>query len=746
MMAKSVVWFLLLAGAQVQPVEAAESAGTVGNNIRPKVGLALSGGGSKAGAHIGVLRVLEANRIPVDYIAGTSAGAIVGGLYAAGMSPDEIEQAIGGIDWADILDDKPQRQDLPFRRKRDDLNYLVKYRPGYSDGSIKLPLGLVEGQKVTGFLRRQVEGLNQSRNFDALPIPLRVVATDLETGQPVVIGSGDLAIAIRASMAIPVFFSPVTLDGRRLVDGGPANNLPIDVVRDMGADVVIAVDITAPLLSGDQLDSVLAVADQMTNVLTQRTVAERVATLGENDVLLRPDLSGIGGMDFERTLEAVAPGASAAKAALEQLQRYVVDDAAYRAYRSAHRQMGALQSTTIGFVEINNGSKISSEIIRKGLGFEVGDVLDKGRIEHGIANVYAYDLFERIDYRIEERDAGSGVSIDVVPKSWGPSYLQFGLQLAEDFSSGSDFNIGIAYLQTAANSLGGEWRAQLDIGQFQGLSLNWFQPVSRHNRNFVEADAFIQRRYFRFYDEQLALADLRVDGWGGRLAVGTEIGASGEVRAGWNRFTGDANVVVGELDLTDDEVDIGEYFASMLYDRIDNANFPRHGVSAGIGAVWSRESAGASEDFEQVTASLLAANSWNAYSVLATIEAGTTLDDDAPLQSQFLLGGLGRLSGFPANRFFGQHYALANVTAYKRLNQNQWLPTYAGVSIETGSVWNDRDSVSGSDLRLAGAVYAGAESPLGPLYLAWGLAEGGENTVYLYLGSPFVAAGRRPFD
>lgn len=746
MIAQLIVLLLFLVAAPAQPAGAAEPTGNAGNAGRPKVGLALSGGGSKAGAHIGVLRVLEANRIPVDYIAGTSAGAIVGGLYAAGLSPDEIEQAIGGIDWADMLDDRPQRQELPFRRKRDDLNYLVKYRPGYSDGGIKLPLGLVEGQKVSGFFRRQLEGLNPSRNFDALPIPLRVVATDLETGQPVIIGSGDLSTAIRASMAIPVFFSPVELDGRRLVDGGPANNLPIDVVREMGADIVIAVDITAPLLSGSQLDSVLAVADQMTTVLTQRTVAERVATLGENDVLLRPDLSGMGGMDFERTLEAIEPGQSAAVAVRDELLRYAVDAAAYREYESGHRQKNNVTTVKIGFVDINNHSKISSGIIRNGLGFRVGDTLDKQAIERGIASVYAYDLFERIDYQVAERNGETGISIEVVPKSWGPSYLQFGLQLSEDFSTGSDFNIGIAYLRTAANSLGGEWRAQLDIGEFQGLSLNWFQPVSQRNRFFVEADAFLQRRYFRFYEDSSALADLSVEGLGGRLAAGTEIGVSGEIRAGWNRFTGDASVVVGEFDLTDDRVDIGEYFASVAYDRIDNANFPRHGISAAIGTAWSRQSAGAGSDFEQVTASLLAANSWNDYSVLGSLQAGTTLDDNAPLQSQFLLGGLGRLSGFPTNRFFGQHFVLANVTAYKRLNQNVWLPTYAGVSVETGNVWDDRDSVSGNDLRFAGAIYAGADSPLGPLYLAWGLAEGGENTVYLYLGSPFINAGSRPFD
>lgn len=713
---------------------------------RPKIGLALSGGGTKAGAHIGVLRVLEENRIPIDYVAGTSAGAIIGGLYAAGLSPDEIEAAVAGINWEDILDDAPPRRDLPFRRKRDDLNYLVKYRPGYADGELKLPMGLIEGQKVTNFFRRYLKASDETADFDALPIPLRVIATNLETGEAVVIGSGDLALAIRASMAIPVLFSPVIIDGQRLIDGGPANNLPIDVVRQMGADVVIAVDITAPLLKGDELDSILAVADQMTNVLTQRTVRERVATLRENDVLIRPVFDGIGGLDFDKTLDSIAPGEAAARKALPALANSTMHDDAYRAYQAAHMEPSSTTGETIKFIEIRNGSSISTETIRYGLGLEIGDAVDRDRIERGVANVYALDLFERIDYRIVQRDSEFGLLIDVLPKRWGPSYLQFGLQLSENLSTGSDFNIGAAYLQTEMNDLGGEWRAQLDLGERQGLSLNWFQPLSHRVRHFFEAQAAIQRRNFRIFDESRALADLRVSGWGGRLAAGTEIGVAGEFRVGWNRFSGDADIIVGELDIPDDRVEVGEYFTTLLYDRLDDTNFPQHGLNASLGAFWSRDAAGANNDFEQIAGGVLSAGTWGDYSILSNLEFGTTLDNDAPIQSQFLLGGLGRLSGYPVNRFFGQHYALGSVTAYKRLNRSLLLPVYAGASFEFGNVWDDRDAIDANDLRFAGALYAGADSPLGPIYLAWGLAEAGENAIYLYLGNPFNRQGIRAFD
>lgn len=711
---------------------------------RPKIGLALSGGGSKAGAHLGVLRVLEAHGVPIDYIAGTSAGAIIGGLYAAGLTLTEIENAIGSIDWDDMLRDAPPRAQLPFRRKRDDLNYLVKSRPGFSDGELKLPMGLLQGQKVTQFFRRHLRGVSGVADFDALPIPLRIVATDLANGQAVVIGEGDLALAIRASMSVPVVFAPVKLGGKRLIDGGPANNLPIDVVREMGADIVIAVDITAGYLEDEELDSVVSVSDQLVNFLTRQNVDAQLKTLGERDVLIRPAVDDLAMFQFDKLLASIEPGEVAARAfestweSLSSPQR----GPARRARKAAR------EDTTLAFVEIDNRSEIGTQTIRNLLGFEAGDPIELGRIEDGLNNVYGLDVFQQIDYQLVERNGRTGVRVAVLPKPWGPDYLQFGLRLSDDFSTSSDFDIGIAYLQTAVNSLGGEWRIQLDIGDRQGLSANWFQPLNHHNRWFVDVTTRFQRRDFRFFDETDALAELRIEGTGFGAAIGTEIGNVGEVRAGWRRFTGDADVQVGVLELAEDDIDIGEFFVAASYDQLDNANFPRRGLSAGLAATWSRDFVGAEQSFEQVIGSTLKAFTWGEYTLLASVEAASTLNEGAPVESQFLLGGLGRLSGHPPGRFIGQHYGLASLTAYRRLPASRWLPSYTGFSLEVGNVWQEWDEIdlNGDALRLAGAVYAGADTFIGPVYLAWGMAEAGEQTVYLYLGNPFTTRGVRPLD
>jgi len=294
---------LILFASYLQPAAAQD---VESNNIsRPKIGLALSGGGARGAAHLGVLRVLEENNVPIDYIAGTSMGAIVGGLYAAGMTTDEIEAALAAIDWDDIFHDLPPRTERSFRRKRDDDLYLTRAKPGFSDGKLKLPRGLIQGQKIDVVFSRLALPVSTIEDFDDLMIPFRAVAADIATGEEVVIDSGNLGMAIRASMSIPAVFTPAEIYGRLLVDGGIVNNLPISIVRDMGADIVIAVDISTPLLSQAEIDSVLLITSQLTGLMTRGNVEEQIATLTEKDVFIVPDLGEVSTTDFKEFAKAI---------------------------------------------------------------------------------------------------------------------------------------------------------------------------------------------------------------------------------------------------------------------------------------------------------------------------------------------------------------------------------------------------------------------------------------------------------
>ena len=310
------------------------SANTAETSGRPRIGLALSGGGARGLAHIGVLQVLKEHRIPVDFIVGTSMGSIVGGLYASGMSPDELKTVISRIDWEEAFKDRILREERSFRRKRDDDLYLIKNRPGISRDGLKFPSGIIDGQDIDLLLKRYTIPVVTVRDFDDLAVPFRAVAADLETGRAVVIGEGDLALAMRASMSIPVVFSPRVVKGGLLVDGGISSNLPIDVVREMGADIVIAVDISSPLKERRELQSIFSITNQLTTIMTRRNTEDQIASLTERDIFIRPDLGKISTASFDMAAEAIPKGRDAAAEALEYLKKYSVSKQDYREYLS----------------------------------------------------------------------------------------------------------------------------------------------------------------------------------------------------------------------------------------------------------------------------------------------------------------------------------------------------------------------------------------------------------------------------
>src|SRR5512145_453114 len=275
---------------------------------QPRVGLVLSGGGARGMAHVGVIRVLEEMKIPVHCIAGTSMGAIVGGLYAAGMSPDEMEKMVTSMEWNEAFRDKPPPSELSFRRKKDAADYLINFDLGFKDGGFSIPMGLLQGQNLNLMLKTMLFHTEGIDDFNKLNIPFRAMATDIETGDAVILDKGDLVKAIRASMSIPALFAPVEINGKLLVDGGIANNLPVDIARQMGADVLIVVDISTSLSRRKQLTSSVEITSQLTSILVQRNTADQIRTLYQTDILIRPDMGDIGSGDFFRAAEAVAAG------------------------------------------------------------------------------------------------------------------------------------------------------------------------------------------------------------------------------------------------------------------------------------------------------------------------------------------------------------------------------------------------------------------------------------------------------
>ena len=295
----------------------------VRRKTRPKIGLVLGGGGARGAAHIGVIRKLKELNIPIDYVAGTSMGSLIAALYATGMNADELDRTIRSLEWGDLFNDDTRRADRPFRRKRDDDLALFGPKLGVGRDSSLLPRGAISGQKISFLFESLVRDRVQVDNFDDLPIPYRSVTADIATGRTVVLDHGNLALAMRASMSVPGVFDPVELSGHLLVDGGIVNNVPVDVVRAMGADRLIVVDVGSPLTPRDKLGNLVSVVVQMSSLLIRNNVEVQLATLTEGDLLIRPDIN-ITSADFDKAGEAIDTGYQAADELSQNLASFSV--------------------------------------------------------------------------------------------------------------------------------------------------------------------------------------------------------------------------------------------------------------------------------------------------------------------------------------------------------------------------------------------------------------------------------------
>ena len=704
---------------------------------RPRIGLALSGGGARGAAHVGVLRLLEELNVPVDYIAGTSMGSIIGGLYASGLSTDQLEVALQEMDWDGIFEDRPSRVDRPFRRKRDDDNYLVNAKPGINEGKITFPSGAIQGQKFDLALRKLVSHVSTVDDFDALPIPFRAVASDIGTGKPVVLGSGDLAMAMRASMAVPGAFAATEIDGQLLVDGGITNNLPINVVRAMGADIVIAVDISTPLAPAEEVRNILEITGQLTSIMTRANAEIQIASLTGRDILIVPDLGKITSADFDLAVEAIEAGRVAAEQKRPELAALGIPEAGFKAH-VAGRNEPPPAPERVDFIRIVNNSRIADEMIRVRIRQAEGEPLDVAQLEADIGSVYGLEIFETVHYDIVEENGLSGIEITANERSWGPNYLQFGVALSNDFSGDNRYNMGIAYLRTAINPLNGELRFGAQLGEDPALGVDWYQPLDYASRYFVETRArFDQRNIAVFGDASDPFAEYRVSQVSMELSSGVNFGVLAETRLGYRYATGDVEVGVGDPALPEYDFDAGAIFGRFLFDSLDNVSFPTSGAVVLAEYDIYRDGLGGDYDLEQLRSRVNYLKSFGYHTIGLGVKFNTTTSGDAPIQNRFRLGGFLDLSGLPQDYLSGPHTAVAQAIYYRRAPLIPYFEWYAGGTLELGNAWESRDDISVGSAIMNGSLFLGLDTPLGPLYLGYGMAEGGRNAAFFYLGKTF---------
>ena len=704
-------------------------------------------------AHIGVLKVLEELRVPIDCIAGTSMGAIVGGLYASGMTPAQIETQMNSVDWQEAFRGSPPRRELAFRRKQDDRNFLVHLPLGLKHGEVLLPRGLIEGEKLQETLRELTLPYGDLASFDELPTPFRAVATDLETGQAVVMDKGDLALAMRASMSAPGLFPPVEADGRLLVDGGLTENLPMEVARAMHADVLIVVDVTFPLQSRKELTTALSITNQMLAILVRRDADRQKASLRPTDTLIAPELAEMSPTDFASVVRTIELGERAARAETPRLGALSVPADAFSAYL-ARRAGAPPASPVIRFVRVDQQSKPYERTILATMQPLVGKPLDLTALNARLREIYGLGDFETIDYSLvtdtrsgndgDGAAPATGIEVHAQRKSWGPNYVRFGLNLQDDFQGNTRYNAAARFLLTEINSLGAEWLTDLQIGSNPKVYSEFYQPLSAERLWFVAPSARVESDDVYIYSKDVEIADFRMRQAEADIDFGREFGNWGEIRVGFHRENGDSHVRLGDPDLLDGQFNNGEYFFKFSYDRLDSVNFPHDGESFSMQWDANRTNLGADLNWDRITADWLMARSSGRNTVLLWTSAGTKLDGRLPetaLQDFYSLGGFLNLSGLATQSLYGPSYAIARTIYFRKIGGGGEglfdFPAYLGVSFEVGNTYLRRGDIGWGSARKDGSVFLGLDTFLGPVYVGGGYDQSGNSAFYLYLGRTF---------
>jgi NTE family protein len=707
----------------------------------PRLALVLSGGGARGFAHAGVLKVLEELKVKPDLIVGTSMGSIVGGLYATGWSPEEIAAFAVETDLKSMFSDRVERTDKIFRRRTDDRPFLIPAKLRLKGWKPWIPPGILGAQRI-GLLLEGLEATSTgARDFDAFPIPYRAVAADLQTGEAVVLGDGSLATAMRASMSIAGAFAPVELGGRKLVDGGAVANLPVAVAQQLGAQRIIAVDITSPLESTEEAGSFLSVVSQNSGFLTVANRLQDVARLRPGDVYIRPDLGDLTFTSFDRAAEAVAIGEAAARALLEQLRPLATDAATWEAFQAAHHRRPQ-EETSVDQIVLESTAPVDPAIARRQLEIPAGEPLDPAALSRQVLRLYGLDYYAPIRATFD-RDRNWGVlALDLPRKPYGRDALQFGVSFEDDFEGNANYSIAVRHQMIPANRLAGEWRNVLQLGTRSEFSSGFYQPIEAGLHWFVEPEVRFKEINQRIWFDGDPVAEYRVTTADGAVSGGRTLGDWGELRAGLFRSHEKANQSVGFQVFPDEDLTLTGVAARFRVDTQDSTLFPRAGTQVDVRYDHAFSVQGSDEDAMRYAAEVEHSWSFGRNTITAGAEGGVSLNESStPLGNAFFLGGFRRLSGLGTDELIGSRGGVARLDYYRQLLRLDLgalsSKVYAGLTLEAGNCYSETDPVTWESLRWGGAVYLGAETVLGPAFFSWGYTDPSRKRFYLIVGQRY---------
>ncbi len=710
---------------------------------RPMVCLVLSGGGARGAAHIGVIRVLEELRVPIDCITGTSMGALVGAAYASGMTLAEMEKLTESITVDLLFRESPPRDELTIRRKQDDarLNLFSPEIGVSDDGRVGFAKGIVSGVQLETVLRN-LSRIKGYVDFNELPIPFRAVATDLVTGKPMVFDKGILALAMRASMSVPGIIAPAEFDGMMLVDGGLVNNLPVDVAREMGADIVIAVNLGTPLMQREEIRNILGITGQMIGILTEQNVRQSLATLKPTDVLVLPELGNFSAGNFDNMKATFPIGEAAARQVADRLGPLALPPDQYARFQAARTKDVVASAPMIDEIVFEPPplERVNPQFLATLIDTRSGEPLDQEKLDGDLLRLYGTRDFEHVNYQLIESPARRILNIQGVEKSWGPNYLRFGLGLSSDFSGNAFFDLQAQYRRTWVNSYGGESLTNVVLGRNTGLYSEFYQPLEPRQRYFVAPYVDLGRRYLSVFEDDNELAEYSAPYALTGVDLGTQFTRYGELRLGLYYGITRPSLNYGQSVLPSDAktarlagVRLRGYF-----DQLDNLNFPRSGWATSFQFVKGVEGLGSDTGYDQWDASAVAARSWGRHTINVALRgSGPVSGDDRPIYIAQPWGGFLQQSGFQTGQLLNRRYVYGRLNYFYRVfSVPLFEGLYAGVAGEVGNYGPPLVEGNPSGTLYSGAAYLAFDSPLGPMYLGYGAAKGGNSALYFFLGRP----------
>ena len=710
------------------------------DKARPKIAVVLGGGGAHGVAHLGVLQELERQRVPVDLVVGTGFGSLIGGLYASGMTVGEISDFLFDTNWRGVFDPDTQREDLSFRRKRDDDDFLIKYRVGIKDGQAQLPTSLVANEKLMQILQSVTARSKGMKNFDALPVPFRTVAMDLVTGEEVVLDSGSLDRAMLAAFSAPGTFPPVQIDDRVLITGSLINNLPVDIARDWGADVIIVVDVGIYVRGEDDLNSIFSIVDQVGHLLQQKNTQASLLQLADSDILVQPNILPQKQVNVGDPELNVQRGAEAVAAVQHRFDEFRLDQVPFDEL-SIERVARADRKPVISGIELHNDSSVDDAVILAQISQPLDTELDKAALEDDIRGVFGIGSFSSVEFDLREDGESSILELHTIENRSGDRFWRFGISLQDDLQGNSAYTGSASMTWTNLNRLGGEWRNVLRLGEILQLATEFYQPLAKSGRYFSSAKLGYTERNVNIFADSSILGQVRVQELIGQLGVGRIFGNSGQLQLGMIYGDGSSHGNIGR-GIQSSDFDIGGFTAAVAYDTYDNVYFPKSGKTAVVSWVGQRESLGASIEVDVLSGNIGAAKTWDATTLIGGIRFESQLNDVPGAQNLATTGGLFNLSGFQRDELSGRHAAVGRLILYRKMRSNPLrgflnASLYFGASLEMGNAWLSSDDVSLGNTITAGSIFAGADTFIGPVYLAGGLAEGGHTALYLFVGRPF---------